>query len=191
MKKLVLTALISGTFLIPVPNGMAQETTTQAVASSNATLKTDVLKGLMTFEEVVAAYQKEFPNTDIQSIELERQLDKWVVSVEGLDNDNEYDIKFNATTKEVISKGSSVLDTDEANGIEREKEKIELNKLSSFDDAAQVALAEVTSGEVMKWDLERDNGVTYWEVTIKDGQQVYEVRLDAYSKKVLEVEIDD
>ncbi|MBF6624986.1 PepSY domain-containing protein [Aerococcaceae bacterium zg-BR9] len=191
MKKIFLAALLIGAFVMPAQYVTAEEATTQTAVSSNNAVKTDVLKELMTFEEVMDAYQKEFPNSDIESIELDHQSDGWHVSVEGIDDDNKYEIKLNASTKEVTGKKEKKLDVDEAGGAKRKKDKLDLKQLISFDEAAQIALKEVKSGEISKFDVEHHSDGTYWEIKLTDSNKEYEVTIDAYSKKVIDVKEDD
>lgn len=59
----------------------------------------------------------------------------------------------------------------------------------SKKDAEDIALKEVKDkGEVVRTELESDDGMLQYDVTVKTSDAVYEVEIDAKTGKVLEVE---
>ena len=164
-------------------SSVEKETANSAQTSENVKIAT--------VEEIVEVYQKENPETDITSVELENTRSGFVYKVEGVDDELEYEMKINGETKEIIRSKNEKLDRDERDGIKREKDKLDLTDLISLDKATEIAEKEVGSGEAVEWDLDRELNVTYWEVTVKDGHQETQVKMDAKSGDVLEVELDD
>ncbi|HRL52288.1 MAG TPA: PepSY domain-containing protein, partial [Enterococcus aquimarinus] len=77
------------------------------------------------------------------------------------------------------------------NAAYRESEALDLEGVISIEEASQIALDAVGSGEVTDLDLERELSVTYWKVTIEDGRKEFEVSIDARTKEVLTTERDD
>ena len=61
----------------------------------------------------------------------------------------------------------------------------------SFDQAVEIALADVP-GQVVEAELEREDGVVVWEIEVVDSQnQLFEFEIDANSGDILEKELDD
>lgn len=54
-----------------------------------------------------------------------------------------------------------------------------------------MAEKEAKVGQATDWKLEKELGITYWEVKVKEGQQKIEVKIDAHSGKILTTERDD
>ena len=155
--------------------------------TTNETSKVDV----MSVEDVIAQYQKTYPDSDITSIQLENERRGFVYKVEGVDDNKEYEIKIDAVTKEVYQDKSENLDKDEKNGIKREEDKLDLEGILSIDEATKIAEEEAGTGQAIEWDLDRELNVTYWEVTVKDGNNKVQVKLDGKTGEVLATEIDD
>lgn len=159
-------------------------------ATSTAKTSTNEVK-IMTVQEVIDMYQKEYPDTDITSIELEKELGTFVFKVEGVDDTNEYELKINAETKEIAKNKQEKLDRDEQNGIKRNEDKLDLADVLTIDKATEIAEKEAGSGNATEWDLDKELNVTYWEVNVVDGKNETSVKLDAKTGEILEVELDD
>lgn len=162
-------------------------TSEQTDATSGATIKEgsyDMTK-VVPVTEIIEVYKKEAPDSDITSIDLDYSRAGLRYKVEGVDNETEYEIKINAETKQ------EKLDREDRDGIKREKEKLDLNNILSIEKVTELAETEAKSGKAVEWNLDRTLNVTYWEVKVKDGNKETEIKLDAKSGEVLEVEIDD
>jgi hypothetical protein len=61
------------------------------------------------------------------------------------------------------------------------------NKRISEKEAGKIALQKV-KGEIIRIELEEDDGKTVYEVKIKSSGTIYEVEIDAKTGQVLEVE---
>ena len=146
---------------------------------------------IASIEEVISIYEKQFPNTDITSIQLEKEMTGFVYQVEGVDDDNEYEMKINAETLDTVKDRTEKLDRDEQGGIKREADKLDLSGIISLDEATQLAEKKSGAGQAVEWDLDRELGTTYWEVTIQDGNKETQIKLDAKTGDVLQVELDD
>ncbi|MEG0286834.1 MAG: PepSY domain-containing protein [Vagococcus sp.] len=142
-------------------------------------------------EDVVTLYQKQFADSDITSIKLENERSGFVYKVEGVDDNNEYELKINAESKDTIKDKTEKLDKDEQAGVKREADKLDLTNVISLDKATEIAEKEAKSGKAVEWELDRELSTTYWEVQIKDGNKEYKVKLDAKTGDVLQVEMDD
>lgn len=141
--------------------------------------------------QAIQVYQDAYPDTDITSIELDSTLGKYYYEVEGVDDDNEYSLRVNASDKAVSQKKQEQLDNDEDNGTKRSDDKLNLNNLISVKRAANIAEKAAGSGNASEWSLDKDMDTTYWDVQVKDGSKQVEVKVNAQTGKVLEKETDD
>ena len=83
------------------------------------------------------------------------------------------------------------LDADEQNGVKMQEEALDLTNIISREQATTLAEKEAKVGQATDWKLEKELGITYWEVKVKEGQQKIEVKIDAHSGKILTTERDD
>lgn len=169
--------------------------TEESMAATGTTVTTSENTATTTFEVTVAdaiqVYQETFPDSDITSIELDSSFGHYYYQIEGVDDTKEYEIKVDATTKEITKNKEETLDKDEQNGVKRQEDKLDLTDLLSVEEVTEIALAEVSSGEPTDWDLDREMNITYWEVQIKDGKTETNIKINAQTGEVLEVELDD
>lgn len=140
--------------------------------------------------EAIAIFQKEYPETDITSLDIDTSFGKWVYKIEGMDDLKEYDLKIDASTKAILEREEDQLDKDEQNGVKRQAEKLDLSNLLPLDKITKIALEQTQGGQVTDWDLDRDLGVTHWEVDVENGKQEATVKINAQTGDVLEVELD-
>lgn len=138
--------------------------------------------------EAIAAYQETYPDSDITSIDLDDFFGNYSYQIEGVDDTNEYEIRVDGETKAVTKERVEALDEDERNGIQRAEEKVDLTDLLSLSEVAKIAEKEV-EGTARSWELEQDDGVTYWEVTVRNDRDM-KVKMHAQTGAVLEIERD-
>lgn len=143
--------------------------------------------------DAIAFYQEKHPNTDVISLELEldKSLGNYVYKIDGMDDNTEYELKFDAETKNVYHDRSEMLDHDEQNGVERANEKLDLSNILDLQAATQAAQKEAGSGTIESWELDRNLGTTYWEVKFRVNNQEVNVKLNAQNGTILEKEVDD
>lgn len=211
MKTKGLLLLITGSALLllagcgdnsaQLENGTQQESSSQSVAqesqstqtnsstASSSTKNTDSATKQMSLDEIIALYQKNKPDTDINDIEIESRMNKFVYEVKGMDDSKEYKLFF-TETGELQHQEEEMLDEDERNGNERNNEKLDLKNLLPLDQINSIAKKEV-NGDITEWSLERELSKTYWDVKIVNNGQQSDVSIDAQSGNVLEVEMDD
>jgi len=143
----------------------------------------------LSLDDAIKIYQKEYPNSDITSIELEKSLNRRIYRIEGVDDDKEYQANINTDNSKIIHQRTEQLDRDERNGQKR-AEKINLEKLITIKKIAHIAEKEVSNGKAVEFSLEQDLGVTYWEVAVKNNSTEKEVKVDAQKGTVLSVDKD-
>lgn len=144
----------------------------------------------MSYEDAVKAFKDKHSDAEISSVELEKNLGKYIYKVEGISNDNEYEMKFNAETKEELADETDKLDKEDTGGVEKENEKISLDGIKSPKEAMDKAVSE-QAGDVTSWKIERELDTTYYEVTVKQGNNKYEIKLNSKTLDVLQTEQDD
>lgn len=145
----------------------------------------------MSWQDAVAVFQEKFPDTSITSISFDTSFGKWYYNIEGINETTEFELRIDPATGETSREEQQTLDKDEQNAAYRESEALDLEGVISIEEASQIALDAVGSGEVTDLDLERELSVTYWKVTIEDGRKEFEVSIDARTKEVLTTERDD
>lgn len=172
-------------------NNGSKETTSSKSSSNNSS--TDSLQNKnfeMSYEDAVSAFKDKHSDAEISGVELEKNLGKYVYTVEGISNDNEYEMKFNAETKEQMSDETDKLDQEDAGGVEKENEKLNLDGIKTPKEAMDKAISS-QAGDVTSWNIERELDTTYYEVTVKQDNNKYDIKLNAKTLEVLQTEQDD
>lgn len=169
-------------------------TTIMSTTTSDGNTSLDSTENAMTtmsWQDAVAVFQEKFPDTSITSISFDTSFGKWYYNIEGINETTEFELRIDPATGETSREEQQTLDKDEQNAAYRESEALDLEGVISIEEASQIALDAVGSGEVTDLDLERELSVTYWKVTIEDGRKEFEVSIDARTKEVLTTERDD
>ncbi|EAF7771766.1 TPA: PepSY domain-containing protein [Listeria monocytogenes] len=144
----------------------------------------------MSYTDALNAFKDKHPDAEISNIELEKSLGKYVYTVDGISNDSEYEMKFNAETKEQLSDETERLDQEDAGGVEKENEKLNLDGIKTPQEAMDKAVSQ-QAGDVISWNIERELDTTYYEVTVKQDTPKYDIKLNAKTLEVLQTEQDD
>lgn len=172
-------------------NNGSKETTSSKSSSNNSS--TDSLQNKnfdMSYEDAVSAFKDKHSDAEISGVELEKNLGKYVYTIDGISNDNEYEMKFNAETKEQMSDETDKLDQEDAGGVEKENEKLNLDGIKTPKEAMDKAISS-QAGDVTSWNIERELDTTYYEVTVKQDNNKYDIKLNAKTLEVLQTEQDD
>ena len=199
--KLTSVALLSATLLTTVVACSKQNdtatTTQKSVTSSKVThnsesavskqSRKDNIQIKLSQQEAIDKFNQQFNNKKIKSIELSREGKQYYYEIEGFDSSNEYSVNINAESGQLGHVHSEKLDHDDRN-----QKALALRGAISRDDASRIA-EEHVKGTSEEWKLEQDEdtGKTYWEVTVKNGHQETEIKIDAHSKAVVSTEHDD
>lgn len=169
------------------------ETTASSSAPQTSGATADITDNgiVLSFSEAIAIFQKEFPDVDIAELKLGADHSVYYYEFEGLDDEKEYELKFNATTEEIVKKEAENLEQDEAGGVKRAEEKLTLSDLKSQAEITQLAQTAVSSGQAVSWKVEKKLGLTYWEVEVKKDNQEVEVKIENATGEILKKETDD
>ncbi|PMB84357.1 hypothetical protein CJ205_06105 [Dolosicoccus paucivorans] len=183
-------ALLTSSALTLSPLAFAEESSTVETSTEQAATEQSAV---ISFEDALKVYKEKYPDTDLESVKLKQDKGRWIYDFDGIDDMSEYSLKIDAETKEIIKEKVKELDKDEQNGVEREKEKINLDGIVSKEEAEKIAKEEAgaDAGEIEKWELDRDGELTVWEIKFKNAGTETKVKIDAHDKKVLKVDLDD
>lgn len=145
----------------------------------------------VSLEKVTTAFEKKYPEAKITSLQLDTDFGRYFYEIEGVDQQKEYQVEVNAETGEFTKEKVETLDADEQNGVKMQEEALDLTNIISREQATTLAEKAAKVGQATDWKLEKELGITYWEVKVKEGQQKIEVKIDAHSGKILTTERDD
>lgn len=145
----------------------------------------------VSLEKVTTAFEKKYPEAKITSLQLDTDFGRYFYEIEGVHQQKEYQVEVNAETGEFTKEKVETLDADEQNGVKMQEEALDLTNIISREQATTLAEKEAKVGQAADWKLEKELGITYWEVKVKEGQQKIEVKIDAHSGKILTTERDD
>ena len=145
----------------------------------------------VSLEKLTTAFEKKYPEAKITSLQLDTDFGRYFYEIEGVDQQKEYQVEVNAETGEFTKEKVETLDADEQNGVKMQEEALDLTNIISREQATTLAEKEAKVGQATDWKLEKELGITYWEVKVKEGQQKIEVKIDAHSGKILTTERDD
>lgn len=133
----------------------------------------------------VKKFNKQFKNVKVDEIQLETKGNKFVYEISGSDNQKEYSAHVNAKSGKVTNAHSEPVDNGD------QKTHLDLDKLISRKKANQIAEKAAKNGKGQSWTLENENGTPVWEVEVVNGHKSTDVKINAQSKEVLNVEQDD
>ncbi|WP_057881814.1 PepSY domain-containing protein [Companilactobacillus kimchiensis] len=133
-------------------------------------------------------YQKEFSNAKMNSVELQQHLGKPIYTIEGFDNKYEYEMTINALNKKIIHKSHENLDQDDL--VELQNEQLDLSKVISLNEAAKIAKKSAKTGKATEFQLKKEHGNTFWEVTIKNKSSEKEITINALDGNITKIEND-
>lgn len=145
----------------------------------------------VSLEKVTTAFEKKYPEAKITSLQLDTDFGRYFYEIEGVDQQKEYQVEVNAETGEFTKEKVETLDADEQNGVKMQEEALDLTNIISREQATTLAEKEAKVGQATDWKLEKELGITYWEVKVKESQQKIEVKIDAHSGEILTTERDN
>lgn len=177
-------------------SGQAQDNTNKEANTSNSALKDEKNNENLNeqdfkvpYTDAINIFKDKYKDADIVDLSLERDLNKFVYTVEGVDDNNEYKMKIDANTKDVLQDKTEKLDSDDLNGVAR-KEKLDLNDIITPEKAMEIALKE-QNGMVKEWSLDKDLDVTFYKIRIDKDKNEYDIKVDSKKGTILEVEKED
>ncbi|MBS4750952.1 hypothetical protein KG091_07660 [Carnobacteriaceae bacterium zg-ZUI78] len=196
------TVIFLSTFILCACSNQSQQnishsvttTTTQQTTTQQTIMKQSSTQTSSTVDydinEIVALVKKDFPDFDIESISLTLNVPTPLFEVDLIGNDSEKTIQVNTQTKDKVILKEEMLDSDERNGVERQKEAINTSSLSSITNVLNAVKQTLAVDTVTKISLNQEVGITYWEIELYSANQKKEVKVDNATLKVLEIDHD-
>lgn len=206
MKKLILTTVVlSGLILAGCQNNNDKNnnnassestTVTSSVATSENQTSSSKVESTVTdkngiimpknelFEETLTKFKSAHTEAIITNFKWEAQGPTGQVEIEGEDSSQEYNMIFDHS-------GKLIGDTSKVNDDKNwQEDEVKTDAVLTLTDAIKKA-QEKADGSITSAELEKDDGVTKWELKILHTNQEIEITLDAQGGKVLSKEIDD
>ena len=97
---------------------------------------------------------------------------------------HEYEYEINASTGVICSKKKEALPGGGSTGGDTAGTDI------GIEAAKQIALKEAGGVSIEKAELELEDGVSVYEITIRNGKQEYEIKINAQTGEVLEIDVE-
>ncbi len=181
------TSMTSSSMMATSKSSSMKDSTSTSSTTENET--NQVIKVSVT--KAIELFQKKYPDAAVTSLELDSDWGSYFYKIEGVDDQNEYEVKIDANTEDLQAQNPEKLDEDEQNGAKKKEDSLDTTKLLSTEEAAQKAVDEVGGGTATDWDLDKELGTTYWEVKVKNGNQTTKVKLNSQTGEILSTEKDD
>lgn len=157
------------------------ETTSTATEEKS----TDITNPKVTMEEAINIFRESYPDAEIESIELDTDFGRLRYDIDGFDSTKEYDVKVDATTKEI--------QVDEVEANREMNQALDFSKIIQPEKAIEKAStkSEVSGLSPTSWSLEFDDGKQKYTIDFKKNTSEIEIKVDAVTGEILEVEVDD
>ena len=155
-------------------------------ASTPSTSKTvDITNPTVSMTEAVNIFKEAHPDAKIESIDLDTDSGRLRYDIDGFDSSKEYETEIDATTKEI-----------KENEVETERDTDELLDFSAIIDPAKaIEIAsiktEVEGLSPTGWSLEADDGKQTYTIEYEKNDSDIEIKINATTEEILEVEIGD
>src|SRR5699024_4654512 len=136
-------------------------TSEESVSSEESTESTDEAQTeesdlQVALNDAVALFQEEYPNAEIEELEVELRNEEYRITIHGLEDNIEYEVEITER------------DEDNEDDNDNDGEALVLEDLITIDEASEIALEEAGEGTITDWDLDSDDGRVSWEIEI-DG----------------------
>lgn len=155
-------------------------------AASPKTSKTvDITNPTVSMAEAVNIFKEAHPDAEIESIDLDTDSGTLHYDIDGFDSSKEYETEIDATTKEIRE-----------NEVEIERDTEESLDFSTIIDPAKAMEIASTQAEVeglspTGWSLEADDGKQTYTIEYEKNNSDIDIKINATTEEILEVEMDD
>lgn len=189
-KSPLLIGLLTVALLAGCSNQQAKQTASTKKATTVKQQTPTKLQPKVSLEKARELFKQQYPNADISELQLKKQLNKTVYRLTGLSDTEELEMQIDSQTGDISHLTKETLDTDEQNGVARQKERFDFKSLMTLE-AAQKKAQHYFGGDVLEATLEKDDGVVYWEIEGRQKHQKMQVKIDATTGEVVDTELDD
>ncbi|SOB44749.1 PepSY domain-containing protein [Latilactobacillus sakei] len=189
-KSPLLIGLLTIALLAGCSNQQAKQTASTKKATTVKQQTPTKLQPRVSLEKARELFKQQYPNADISELQLKKQLNKTVYRLTGLSDTEELAMQIDSQTGDISHLTKETLDTDEQNGVARQKERFDFKSLMTLE-AAQKKAQHYFGGDVLEATLEKGDGVVYWEIEGRQKHQKMQVKIDATTGEVIDTELDD
>lgn len=189
-KSPLLIGLLTVALLAGCSNQQAKQTASTKKATTVKQQTPTKLQPKVSLEKARELFKQQYPNADISELQLKKQLNKTVYRLTGLSDTEELEMQIDSQTGDISHLTKETLDTDEQNGVARQKERFDFKSLMTLE-AAQKKAQHYFGGDVLEATLEKDDGVVYWEIEGRQKHQKMQVKIDATTGEVVDTELDN
>ncbi|RDW15071.1 PepSY domain-containing protein [Oceanobacillus chungangensis] len=164
---------------------------------------------VITVNEIKEKVTTQYPGT-ITELELDEKSNKPIYEVEIKNDNREYELEIDGNTGEVLAldeketkndniktdedrqtkSESKATDDDKDSVTQKTVEQKSTNKAVIGDKKARSIAANQFSGTIVELDLDEDDGRLIYEIEMENGDSDAEIEIDAYTGKILVVDID-
>ena len=154
-------------------------------STPNTSTTVDITNPTVSLTEAVNAFKEAHPDAKVESVDLDTDSGRLHYDFDGFDSTNEYETEIDATTKEI-----------KENEVETERVTDESIDFSAIIDPAKAIEIASTKAEVegltpTGWSLEADDGKQKYTIEYDNNDSDVEIKIDAITEEILEVEIDN
>ncbi len=158
------------------------------VAQSSTSVAKPTVK--LTIDQAWQLFTQQFDGAVVTGMDIEAKHGSEQWEVKGVSKTREYELTLDASSGKVLHSSDEALDADDRNS-EYANDAINQDGLEKLTSITKIAENQVGSGTATSWDLDQDDGRTVWEVEINHGTHSTNVKIDAYSGEILDMEQDD
>jgi uncharacterized membrane protein YkoI len=139
---------------------------------------------VVSMTEAVNVFKEAHPDAKIESVDLDNDSGHLHYDINGFDSSKEYETEIDATTKEI-----------KENEVETERDTDESIDFSAIIDPAKAieiasAKADVEGLSPTGWSLEADDGKQTYTIEYEKNDSDIEIKINATTEEILEVESD-
>lgn len=195
MKKIILIPATAGVLAFGgIVLANTDSVTGPEAANNNSKETNQVATGEMIGFEKASSIALAISDGQVTDVELSDDDGRKHYEVDIRDKDFEYDYDIDAFTGKVLEQDSDRLDDDDKG--EKEQAGVDgtqaaAESLIAAEEASEIALQQSNGGTIVEFDLDNDDGMKYYDVEIVNGDQEYELEIDATDGNILKFEQDE
>lgn len=134
-------------------------------------------------QEAIDKFIESHADSKITEIKLDKNLNDYHYKIEGYDSDNDYEVKVNPVTGDIVSDDEDLIDLDD----DDDKGEITKDHIAKIDSILDKAMNESGEGSNIKeWSLEYDDNKLIFEVEIEKDNNDIEYTYDLESEELIE-----
>lgn len=135
----------------------------------------------LTPEDVYDKFMESHSDSKIREISLDKNMTEYQYVVEGYDDENDYEVRINPVSGDIISDDTEIIDLDDEQG------EITKDQLSKIESLVKKALDESKEGSrVNEWSLEYDNNILAFDIEVIEDNNEVEYTYDLETENLIE-----